>query len=141
MDVSTLLLQLADPQTIKNLSFLEKMAGGLVVSCLGMGITFLALIILQVVIGLLARFAAPPSREPLTMTSTGSTAAVGGPEAMEGPADLTDDGELVAAISAAIAMSLQPAGKEIIIRSIRRIKTPSLAWSKAGILDQMNSRF
>jgi sodium pump decarboxylase gamma subunit len=135
MDVSTLLLQLADPQAIKNLSFLEKIAGGLVVSCLGMGITFLALIILQFIIGLLARFAAPPSPEPLPKTETGSVAAVDEPDGQ------AEDEELVAIISAAIAMSLQPAGKEVIIRNIRRIKTPSLAWSKAGILDQMNNRF
>ena len=135
MDVSTLLLQLADPQAIKNLSFLEKIAGGLVVSCLGMGITFLALIILQFIIGLLARFAAPASREPLPKTVAGSVAAV------EVPDQQAEDEELVAIITAAIAMSLQPTGKEVIIRNIRRIKTPSLAWSKAGILDQMNNRF
>ena len=135
MDVSTLLLQLADPQAIKNLSFLEKIAGGLVVSCLGMGITFLALIILQFIIGLLARFAAPPSPAPLLKTETGSPAAVDEPDGQ------TENEELVAIISAAIAMSLQPAGKEVIIRNIRRIKTPSLAWSRAGILDQMNNRF
>ena len=135
MDVSTLLLQLADPQAIKNLSFLEKIAGGLVVSCLGMGITFLALIILQFIIGLLARFAAPASREPLPKTVAGSVAAV------EVPDQQAEDEELVAIITAAIAMSLQPTGKEVIIRNIRRIKTPSLAWSRAGILDQMNNRF
>ena len=135
MDVSTLLLQLADPQAIKNLSFLEKMAGGMVVTCLGMGITFLALIILQFIIGLLARFAAPPSPKPLPKTAAGSAAAE------DTTVDQTEDEELVAVISAAIAMSLQPAGNEVIIRSIRRIKTPSLAWNKAGILDQMNSRF
>jgi glutaconyl-CoA/methylmalonyl-CoA decarboxylase subunit delta len=135
MDVSTLLLQLADPQAIKNLSFLEKMAGGLVVSCLGMGITFLALIILQFIIGLLARFAAPPSPKPLPKTVAGGITAVDEPDGQE------EDEELVAIISAAIAMSLQPTGKKVIIRNIRRIKTPSLAWSKAGILDQMNNRF
>ena len=135
MDVSTLLLQLADPQAIKNLSFLEKIAGGLVVSCLGMGITFLALIILQFIIGLLARFAAPPSPVPLPKTETGSAAAVDEPDGQ------AEDEELVAIVSAAIAMSLQSTGKEVIIRNIRRIKTPSLAWSKAGILDQMNNRF
>lgn len=135
MDVSTLLLQMADPQVIKNLSFLEKMAGGLVVSCLGMGITFLSLIILQFIIGQLARFAAPPGPEQLPETVAGSVAAV---ECADGQ---TTDEELAAVISAAIAMSLQPAGKEVIIRNIRRIKTPSLAWSRAGILDQMNSRF
>lgn len=135
MDISTLLLQLADPQAIKNLSFLEKMAGGMVVTCLGMGITFLALIILQFIIGLLARFAAPASREPLPETVARSVATA------EVHNEQAEAEELVAIISAAIAMSLQTAGKEVIIRNIRRIKTPSLAWNKAGILDQMNNRF
>lgn len=135
MGISELLLNLADPQAIKTLSFMEKMAAGLVVSFLGMGITFIALIILQLIIGLLARFAATGSREPLQKLEIDTAAAV------DDTADQAEDEELVAVISAAIAMKMQPAGKNIIIRSIRRIEDPSLAWSKAGIFDQMNSRF
>ncbi len=100
-----------------------------------MGITFIALIILQLIIGLLVRFAATRSREPLQKLEVDSAAAV------DDTAEQAEDEEFVAVISAAIAMNMQLAGKDIIIRNIRRIKTFSLAWSKAGILDQMNSRF
>ncbi len=105
MGISELLLNLADPQAIKTLSFMEKMAAGLVVSFLGMGITFIALIILQLIIGLLARFAATGSREPLQKLAVDTAAAV------DDTADQAEDEELVAVISAAIAMNMQPAGK------------------------------
>lgn len=136
MGISELLLQLADPQAIKTLSFMEKMAAGLVVSFLGMGITFLSLIILQLMIGLLARFASKPATIAATDQKVKIDIAAG-----KGAAACENDEELIAVLSAAIAMNMQRPTEDIVIRDIRKIGTPSLVWNKAGVLDQMNSRF
>ena len=134
MGISELLTQLANPETIKTLSFAEKMLGGLLVSFLGMGITFIALIVLQVIISLLARFTAQPTQLPshqatlVTPTPKLETVAT------------ASDAELVAVITAAIAMYPQEPQRTLVIRNIRKIEINMPAWNKTGVLDQMNSR-
>jgi sodium pump decarboxylase gamma subunit len=142
MGISELLAQLADPATIKTLSFADKMWASLVVTFLGMGITFLALIILQIVISLLARFTAQPSRQPAPEPAP-QTVPQTAPAAWpvdDTPVAATDDDELPAVISAVLAMYSARATGDIVIRNIRKID-PAPAWGKAGIVDQMNSRF
>jgi sodium pump decarboxylase gamma subunit len=134
MGISELLAQLANPETVKTLSFADKMLASLVVTFLGMGITFIALIILQIVISLLARFTAQPSRQPVA----GPVPAV--PPAGDTDISTTDDDELPAVISAVLAMYPSRAPGNIVIRNIRRIGSAP-TWGKAGIADQMNSRF
>jgi sodium pump decarboxylase gamma subunit len=136
MGISELLAQLADPATIKTLSFADKMLASLVVTFLGMGITFLALIILQIVISLLARFTVQPVRQP---EPAPQPAPVAWP-VDDTPVAATDDDEIPAVISAVLAMYSARATGHIVIRNIRKID-PAPAWGKAGIVDQMNSRF
>jgi sodium pump decarboxylase gamma subunit len=136
MGISELLAQLANPETVKTLSFADKMLASLVVTFLGMGITFLALIILQVVIGLLARFTAQPKRQPAPEPAALPAAM----PAVSTSISADDDDELVAVISAALAMYPARATGDIVIRNIRKIGSAP-AWGKAGIVDQMNSRF
>ena len=133
MGISELLLHLADPQAIKSLSFMEKMAGGLLVTFLGMGITFLALILLQFIITLLAKFIAVPEHK--------STPVQNDPESnVSASREDTSEEELIAVISAAVAMKMQRSTSEIVLRNIRRIEEPTPLWNRAGILDQMNMR-
>lgn len=134
MGISELLVQLADPQAIKNLSFMNKMAGGLIVTFLGMGITFLALILLQGIIGLLARFTA--STEPSLELRKAPIPA----KMQQETSNKRDDDELIAVLSAAVAMKMQKSAGDIAIHHIRRIEEPTPAWNTAGILDQMNMR-
>ena len=141
MGISELLAQLADPAIIKTLSFADKMWASLVVTFLGMGITFLALIILQIVISLLARFTTQPSRQPApepAPQTAPQTAPVAWP-VDDTPVAGTDD-EIPAVISAVLAMYSARATGDIVIRNIRKID-PAPVWGKAGIVDQMNSRF
>jgi len=137
MGISELLAQLANPETVKTLPFADKMLASLVVTFLGMGITFIALIILQIVIDLLARFTAQPSRQPVPKPTPVAPAA---PSVDDTPVSDSDDDEILAVISAVLAMYPARATGDIVIRNIRKIgSTP--AWGKAGIVDQMNSRF
>jgi len=133
MGISELLLHLADPQAIKSLSFMEKMAGGLLVTFLGMGITFLALILLQFIIALLAKGLAVPEQKS---TPVRTDSVTNEPTSHEG----TSEEELIAVISAAVAMKMQRSTSEIVLRNIRRIEEPTPLWNRAGILDQMNMR-
>lgn len=135
MGISELLIQLANPETIKTLSFMEKMAGGLLVTFLGMGITFLALILLQVIIDLLARIMVRLEAQPENVTAATVENIV--TETVE---ESSDEGELVAVITAAVAMQMQTATKDIVIRNIRKIESLTPQWHIAGILDQMNTR-
>lgn len=133
MGISELLLHLADPQAIKSLSFMEKMAGGLLVAFLGMGITFLALILLQFIISLLAKFIAVPEQKSAPVQTDPETNV---PTSHED----TSEEELIAVISAAVAMKMQRSTSAIVLRNIRRVEEPTPLWNRAGILDQMNMR-
>mgnify|MGYP001358323946 CR=1 FL=1 len=137
MGISELLAQLANPETVKTLSFTNKMLASLVVTLLGMGITFIALIILQIVIDLLARFTAQPNRQPVPKPAPPAPAA---PPVDDTPVSTSDDDEILAVISAVLAMYPTRATGDIVIRNIRKIGSAP-AWGKAGIVDQMNSRF
>ncbi|KAB2891838.1 MAG: hypothetical protein F9K32_02525 [Desulfobulbaceae bacterium] len=134
MGISELLTQLADPDAIKTLSIAQKMTASLVVTMLGMGITFIALIVLQIIISLLARFTARSTQLPA------HKAAAAAPASRQEAAGAESEDELVAVITAAIAMyPLQPS-KTLVIRNIRKIETNMPAWNRTGVLDQMNSR-
>jgi len=129
-----ILTQLANPETIMSLSFSQKMTGGLLVTCLGMGITFLALVSLQLVMGLLAKLTAHKGKTPL------HAAVAPVIKNVEAPPNRKNDEELIAVISASVAMMMQKPSGDIRIRNIRKLEEPSPSWSKAGILEQMNTR-
>lgn len=133
MGISELLTQLADPGTIRTLSFAQKMTASLVVTMLGMGITFIALIVLQIIISLLAKFTANPEETP-------APAAIAATSPLQKTVSNADEDELVAVITAAIAMYPQHPQQTLIVRNIRKIEMNMAAWNRTGILDQMNSR-
>ena len=132
MGISELLVQLANPQTMKSLSFANKMEGGLIVTCLGMGITFLSLIILQFIIDLLAKLIVKTEKKAVKVPAA-TVAKIETPDSRDGE-------ELIAVISAAVAMKMQRSTGDIIIRNIKKVEEPSLLWNRAGVLEQMNTR-
>ncbi|MBE0586241.1 MAG: OadG family protein, partial [Desulfofustis sp.] len=67
MDMIERLALFADPATIGQLSFADKMLAGLATTLLGMGVTFLSLIVLHGVIVLLGRISAPSSAPSATV--------------------------------------------------------------------------
>jgi glutaconyl-CoA/methylmalonyl-CoA decarboxylase subunit delta len=137
MGIPEIMAQLANPQTIKTLSFTEKMIGGSIVTFLGMGITFIALILLQFLMDLQSKIIARVEKKSLQAPAPFAAIKQ---KAATTPGSNTSDEELVAVISAAVAMELQKSTGDIRIRTIRKIEEPSLSWNRAGILDQMNMR-
>jgi sodium pump decarboxylase gamma subunit len=135
MTTTELMLQFSNPETLKTLSFGSKIMAGLVTTVMGMGITFIALILLQFIISWMERLASP-GRQP-------ASAAAEAPSSSATPEGITDneeDLELTAVITAVLANHLHTSSDNIIIRNITRIEDSSPLWNRAGILEQINSR-
>jgi sodium pump decarboxylase gamma subunit len=136
MTTTELLAVFANPETMKALSFSDKLSAGLVTTVLGMGITFAALIILMFIISwmnkVLGKSPAVPGQK-----NTPAPAKVVAPAAVN---TMEKDNELVAAITTALAMTLQTSTSNIVIRNIEKVEQSTPRWNRAGIIEQMNSR-
>jgi glutaconyl-CoA/methylmalonyl-CoA decarboxylase subunit delta len=132
MTITELMLQFSNPETLKTLSLGSKFMAGLVTSVMGMGITFIALILLQFIISWMARLATP-GNQPAPATAEVAPKTISQTEE-------DDDLELTAVITAILAHHLHTTSDNIIIRNITRIEDSSPLWNRAGILEQINSR-
>ena len=136
----SLLERFADPGIIDTMSFGEKMLASSYVAILGMGITFLALVILWVAIAVMSRVIAGfenKNKAALTVAQAPAPSPVSEPVKADAEAD---DLELVAVITAAIAAVTQQPLSRIQVRSIRRTDPTQPAWQRAGIQRQVSKR-
>ena len=134
--MTDLLVTFANPEAMHTLSVNDKLLAGLITTLLGMGITFTALIILQFIISALDRILNKSKAEK----KQAPIATVAAP-APEPKRKQEDPEELVAVISTVLAMQLGTRPDRIVIRDIVPIIDDSPAWNRAGIIEQMNSRF
>lgn len=134
MDTIELLAKFADPEVMKTLSMSERMIAGLITTILGMGITFISLVILQFVIGLMAKLSGEKTEQKIEVVEKAVKA-----DTASADADLMKDEEIVAAITTAIAVQLKTSVSNIVIRNIEKVEESTTAWSKAGIAEQMNN--
>jgi sodium pump decarboxylase gamma subunit len=139
MTVTELLSQFSNPDTIQTLSASDKMTAGLVTTILGMGITVTALVVLLFIISWMNKLLTPNTIKESQPTSPQTETATTTENAAQVHA-VTDDQEIVAAITTALAMSLKTTASNIVIRNIERVEDTSPAWNRAGIVEQMNSR-
>lgn len=123
MNLSELMQLFSSSETIHSLGLSDKILASLITTLLGVGITFCALIILLVVISWMRK---------LTQTQNS-------PEVPQQHTEQTDEAEIVAAITAAIAMTMQSRQSNIVIRNIRRVNDFHPQWNRAGIRSQLNS--
>ncbi|WP_319372311.1 OadG family protein [uncultured Ilyobacter sp.] len=137
MNIAELMKLFSNPETIKTLSAGDKMMGVGVTVVLGMGITVVALIFIQFLIGFMTSMLA---EKPKTTTETQATPKSEAVQAQE-EASETSDEELVAVIAAAIAAHLGTSVNNLVIRNITRVSDSTPAWGRAGIVDQMSTRF
>ena len=138
MIVTELMSRFADPEVMQSLSISDKLIAGLITTILGMGITFVALIVLQFIISWMDKILNKKK------TATDEPIPIG-PIAQRPPTNTVephrDDNELVAVIAATIAMKLKTSVDKIVIKNIEKLDDRSPAWNRAGIIEQMNSRF
>lgn len=138
----SLLEKFADPSIFQTLSFGEKMEASLMVTALGMLITFTVLMLLWGLIGIMSRLVASiESRGKTAVESVQESQA--GPSVVETVPPVSEDDaeELIAVISAAVAASLDTSIHNIVVKNIVRVEDPTPAWGKSGRIEQMNTRF
>ena len=110
---------------------------GLTVTLIGIAIVFLGLTILIGLIKLMEKATANLGKKAKKQAEAPAPAPVAEPVVEEVP--VADDSELIAVISAAVAMMMED-GSAFTVRRVRRVQNAP-AWQKAGREEQVYSRF
>ena len=131
-----LLTLFSDPSKVGDLTAAQKMTAALITTVLGMGITFVVLIALQFVLSFFEKLSGEEKKPAPTAKPAPAPAAR---KADEAPASKTDD-EVVPVIAASLAVMLQTPASNIVIRDIRRVQDRTSPWSRAGVIEQMQTR-
>lgn len=137
----SLMEQFANPDTMQSLSMGEKLAGAGITTLMGMGITFLVLVLLWACIAIMTKFTYRPNKE--TKAPEPAAAAQAAPAApAASQAQPSADANLIAVITAAIAAYESGKGGpgNLVVRKISRVSGETTAWSDAGRADCIASR-
>lgn len=124
-------------------AFLSNLGFGLTVTLIGIAIVFLGLTILIGLIKLMEKATAnlgkggKGGKKAKKQAEAPAPAPVAAPVVEEVP--VADDSELIAVISAAVAMMMED-GSAFTVRRVRRVQNAP-AWQKAGREEQVYSRF
>jgi sodium pump decarboxylase gamma subunit len=131
---------LKDPALIQQMSMGDRVMASLQVTLLGMGITFVALVVLWGVIIVFSKtiVAIENSKNPkVKVVETNIAPALSAATVVS---DEEDETELVAVITAAVAASLGTTVHNIVVKNITRVHDATPAWGRMGRTEQMNSR-
>lgn len=114
----------------------ESLSTGLETTVIGLATVFAVLIILMGIIQIMkAIFYKEPSNQK---KDTAEAAPI---EVKEEVAEIADDDELIAVLTAAVAASLNTSTYNLQIKSYRRINNNTSAWNRAGVRETINNRF
>lgn len=142
MSELSLMEKFQDPALIDTLSMGEKTTGALITTFMGMGTTFLVLILLWGIIELMNRTIAVTAAPSVVSTaSSGAITTTCMPTVSV--ADSVDaDEQLIAVITAAIAAygSTNGVTSNLIVRKINRVRGQVPAWGNAGTTDCIETR-
>jgi len=131
-------------ETFANMPLNEKLVATGNVILLGMGITFLALVLIWALTVLMSKVIQSLEKSAETSKMKTSGASAKAPEAPKAPAvvavEETDDLELVAVITAAVAAAMNTSVNNIHVSSITRTNDTSPTWGRAGRSELMNTR-
>jgi len=137
----TLLDKLADPNLLEQMTTGEKLSAAFQTTALGMGITFVALVIiwgLSIVLKNIVLSIEGKKESGVTVVNTPKKKKQDKSEVIQ--ADEVDDAELIAVISAAIASSMETSVRNIVVKNIVRVNDDTPTWGKVARIDQVNSR-
>lgn len=128
----------ADPSLFDSLSFGDKMAGSAITMLMGMGITFVVLMLLWGVFALMGKFMSSSAKKG-DKASAAETKANATPS-VAAPAAKNDD-VLTAVIAAAIAAYQSEGGTgNLVVRKIQRLSGETTLWTNAAREDCIESR-
>lgn len=150
----SLMEKFADPDMMHSLSFADKMAGAGLTTLMGMGITFIILILLWFLISVMtkalhgskAKKEEAKPVQPAAAATEEKPAEAATIEESETPSaeetlDEVKDEQLVAVITAAIAAAQGPEiMSNLVIRNIRRMAGPTVTWARVGRQECIDSR-
>lgn len=102
----------------------------LLVAVLGMGIVFIVLALIMFVLILMEKILAPKVNKDVKTAETAQKAPETAPKITE--VKTNDDGEIIAAITAAICASLNTSSYNIRIKSYRKLGESASAWNRAS---------
>lgn len=122
------------------MGFLNNLGFGLIVTLIGMLTVFFGLVLLIGLIKLMENATAnlgKGGKKAKKQAEAPAPAPVAAPVVEEVP--VADDSELIAVISAAVAMMMED-GSAFTVRRVRRVQNAP-AWKKAGREEQVYSRF
>lgn len=141
-----------DPNTIHQLTLSQKMISSLIVTVLGMGVTFVGLIAIQFMMQITSRVVKSIEdrmNKPVVIDRTPQNAPKSAVEPQNeeiqsevvgsDSEEITE--ELMAVITAAIAATLGTHSSGIVVSNIRRVDHNTPMWAMAGRTEQLNSRF
>lgn len=112
---------------------MELLTSGGVVAVIGMGTVFAVLGILWGVLELMRVIFAPKTKkEPPAEAATSASAPVVAPIAPTPVADETEDEELIAVLTAAVAASLKTSTYNLRIKSYRQISSNTPVWNSVS---------
>lgn len=134
----SLMEKFADPAMFDSLTMGEKAIGALITTCMGMGITFIVLLLLWLVMNIMSKTIAKEDKTIVKSESVNIESTTLNPEQNEA---LEDNEELVAVISAAISAYESSNGSvasNFVVRKITRLN--GNAWGNAGVADCIESR-
>ena len=128
----------SDPSLFDSLSFGDKMAGSAITMLMGMGITFVVLMLLWGVFALMGKCMSSTAKKG-DKASAAETKANATPS-VAAPAAKTDD-VLTAVIAAAIAAYQSEGGTgNLVVRKIQRLSGETTLWTNAAREDCIESR-
>lgn len=130
----------ANPELFEGLSFGDKMLGSTVTMLMGMGITFMILLILWGFVALMGKFLGHGAKKP-TEAAAPAPAAVQTAAASAPPSNGSDE-EIIAAVIAAAVAAYQGSGGtgNLVVRKITRLSGETTFWTNAGREECIESR-
>ncbi|MDK2867719.1 MAG: glutaconyl-CoA/methylmalonyl-CoA decarboxylase subunit delta [Clostridiales bacterium] len=126
--------------TFAQMTLGERLGATMYVILLGMGITFIALILIWAMTALLSKVVQNIEKKSQPSVMPAPTKGTSAPVATVAQAVEADPGELIAVISAAIAASMQTSMHNIVVTRISRTGDDTPVWGQRGRSDIMQSR-
>lgn len=129
----SLLEQFKDPALMVEMTFGEKLLASTYTAILGMGITFVVLVLIWGAIVLMTKFTTAIERKPAGSQVVKDSPKKAAPAPASAPVEVVaDDSELVAVIAAAVAASLGTTPERIRVTNIVRTYDTTPTWGQAG---------
>ncbi|MDD4199825.1 MAG: OadG family protein [Eubacteriales bacterium] len=123
----------ANPETILTMSFGDKMLASLVTMIMGIGITFVILILIWIFISVQGRLMGS------TVEKKNEVSAVV-PVPSAGQVTAASDDSLVAVIAAAVAAYTGGNASNLVVRKIQRISGENTPWGVSALEDRLETR-